>query len=162
MNKLLKDKKTLPVINSAVWQWKCLLCLYWSERMDYPYLRPHRNRALLIMNSLLTNCSSTKSWLCLPHGAVHSNRLVLQEAAAGELPLHSALSALTKSPLCGASKASALTSSTADVLTHCRKARVSTHSICFTGTLKCQWKYFGWLERRQFYFLYCQEYERLT
>lgn len=70
--------------------------------------------------------------------------------------------ALTKSPLCGASKAPALPSSAADVLIRCRKARGSTHSICFTGTLKCQQKYSGWLERCQFYFLCCQEYKRLA
>lgn len=43
------------------------------------------------MNALLTSCSSTKFWLCLPHCAMPSNRLVLKNAAAGELPLHSVL-----------------------------------------------------------------------
>lgn len=56
----------------------------------YPYLRLYRSHALL-MNDLLTNCSSIKSWFFILHDAVHSNRLILQKAAA-ELPFHSALS----------------------------------------------------------------------
>lgn len=160
MNKLLK-KKTPNCNSFSCMAVNALVVFVVIQKNGYPYLRQHRNRALLIMNSLLKNCSSTKSWLCLPHSAVHSNRLALQEAAAGELPLHSALLWLSL-PFVVLQKFK-LSHPQQLMSWHTAGKRESALTqTCFAGTLKCQWKYFGWLERCQFYFLYCQEYESLA
>lgn len=121
----------------------CLHCLgKWSRSKTMDTLIWNHTETLhLLLWTLLTNCSSTKLHLCFPHNTMHSNRLVLWEASAGELPLHSALLWLSL-PFVVPQKLQPHILN-ADVLTHCRKARVSTHSsllhMCFEVPVKVLW-----------------------